>query len=63
MADQGNVGIERTNSVADSYAEIFQHASEAILLLDPAGDRILEANHKACRLLGCSRDALLGTPV
>lgn len=45
------------------FAEMFQYANEAIFLLDPEGDRILDANSKACHLLGYAREALLQKPV
>lgn len=33
----------------------------AIFVIDPAEDRIVEANDAACRLLSYSRDQLLGS--
>ncbi len=34
-----------------------------MFLIDPEGDRIVDANAKACRLLGYSHQELLGTPL
>ena len=38
---------------------IVQHLSEAILLIDPLADRLMEANPAALRMLGYQREALL----
>lgn len=40
---------------------IFQYANDAIFVVDPEGDRILEANPKASTMLGYSREELLTT--
>ncbi|MFZ0258292.1 MAG: histidine kinase dimerization/phospho-acceptor domain-containing protein [Gammaproteobacteria bacterium] len=49
--------------MSDCYADMFQHANEAMFLVDPERDRILEANAKACHLLGYSREELVRIPV
>jgi PAS domain S-box-containing protein len=49
--------------MSDRFAEMFQYANEAIFLLDPEGDRILDVNIKACNLLGYAREELLQRPV
>ena len=36
--------------------EVFQHCSDAMLVIDPIVNRILNANQAACRLLGYSHD-------
>ena len=41
------------------FRALFEHANEAILVLDPVGDRILDANHSACRLLDYAYRELL----
>ena len=46
----------------DIYHEVFDNAREAILILDPVLDRILDANTPACHLLGYSRDAFRALP-
>jgi PAS domain S-box-containing protein len=38
---------------------VFEHCSEAILQLDPTGNRMVDMNIAACRLLGYPRDELL----
>ena len=45
---------------ADRFRKIFEHANDAILLLDPDADRIVDANAQACELLGYGVDELLG---
>jgi diguanylate cyclase (GGDEF)-like protein/PAS domain S-box-containing protein len=42
---------------------ILTHSNDALLVFDPAADRILEANPKACRMLGYRREQLLETPI
>lgn len=53
----------RRGTVADSadafpYRLLFEHANDAVFISD-LDDRILDANHAACRLYGYSRDELL----
>ena len=55
-----NVELRRTE---DRFRTIFERSSDAILLIDVAGDRIIDANVEACRMLGFARDELLATPV
>lgn len=43
----------------DRFRTIFQHSNDAIFLLDPERDRIVDANPRACRFLGYERDELL----
>jgi PAS domain S-box-containing protein len=42
---------------------LFQHATEALLLVDPLSERVLDANDQACALSGLTREELLGTPL
>jgi PAS domain S-box-containing protein len=49
--------------MTDRFAEMFQYANEAIFLIDPECDRILDANAKACRLLGYIHEELVQCPV
>jgi PAS domain S-box-containing protein len=42
---------------------IFDHSADAIFIIDPLRDRILDANSRACSLLGYSRAELLAMPV
>lgn len=47
-----------------SYLQaIFEESNDGILIIDPVADEILEANPKACELLGFPRDRLLSTPL
>lgn len=41
--------------------KIFEHSNDAILVIDPQRDRVLEANPKASQLLGYSRDELINS--
>ncbi|KHF26585.1 diguanylate cyclase/phosphodiesterase [Solemya velum gill symbiont] len=45
------------------YQSYFIHANNAILIFDPEGDLILDANPKACELLEYGHDELLHTSV
>ncbi len=41
------------------FRTIFEHSNDAILVVHPDADAILDANPRACRILGYSRDELL----
>jgi PAS domain S-box-containing protein len=43
---------------AETADPIFEGAPQAMLVIDPAQDRVLDANPAACRLFGYDRDAL-----
>jgi PAS domain S-box-containing protein len=43
------------------FRSIFDSSHDAIMVLDPAGERVLEANARACELYGVSIDQLLGS--
>src|SRR5512143_3901054 len=45
------------------FRALFENANEAILVMDPAGDRTLDANPSACRLLGYPYRELLAVPI
>jgi PAS domain S-box-containing protein len=45
------------------FPKIFNYSNDAIFVIDPAHDRILDVNPKACSLLGYSREELLSIPV
>ena len=53
------MGEDGANRVDDRFRKIFDHSNDAIFLVDPLADEILDCNHKACRLLGYTRDELL----
>lgn len=42
------------------YRNLFDRANDAIFIFEPHGETILEANDKACRLYGFTKDELLG---
>lgn len=41
--------------------KIFEHSNDAIFVIDPKRDRVLEANPKAAEMLGYSRDELINS--
>lgn len=47
----------------ERFRKIFEHSNDAIFVIDPPRDRIVDVNDKACRMLGYSRDELLATPI
>jgi PAS domain S-box-containing protein len=49
--------------MTDRFVEMFQYVNEAIFLIDPERNRFLDANAKACRLLGYSHEELAQCPV
>ncbi len=42
------------------YRNLFDRANDAIFIFEPQGETILEANDKACRLYGFTKDELIG---
>lgn len=47
----------------ERYRKIFEHSNDAIFVIDPTRDRILDANPKACGMLGYPRETLLSMPI
>lgn len=47
----------------ERYRKIFEHSNDAIFVIDPEADRILDVNSKTCGMLGYSREELLSMPV
>lgn len=47
----------------ENYRKIFKYSNDAIFVIDPPRDRILEVNPKACSMLGYSRDELLSMKI
>ncbi|RMG55286.1 MAG: PAS domain S-box protein [Acidobacteria bacterium] len=47
----------------EKFHKIFDYSNDAIFLIDPERDKILDVNPQACRLLGYSRAELLSLPV
>jgi len=48
------------NEATEQFGLVFEDCAEAMLAVDPYGDRVLDANPAACRLLGYDRAALRG---
>ena len=55
MSDQSTVVSENE----ERFQIVFNHSNDLIFLVDAARDLILDANHKACSMLGYSREELL----
>ena len=47
----------------ERFHKIFDHSNDAIFVLDPEVDEILDVNSKACSMLGYSREELLSMPI
>ncbi len=47
----------------ERFRKVFEHSNDAIFVIDPEQDKILEVNVKACRMLGYSREELLSLPI
>jgi PAS domain S-box-containing protein len=47
----------------ERFRQIFDHSNDAIFVVDPARDKILDVNPQACRLLKYSREELLVLPM
>ena len=48
---------------AETFRKIFDHSNDAILIVDPEEDAILQANPRASKMLGFAKETLLATPV
>jgi formate hydrogenlyase transcriptional activator len=49
------------SEATEGFGLVFEDCAEAMLAVDPYGDRVLDANPAACRLLGYDRAALRGS--
>ncbi len=47
----------------ERFRKIFDHSNDAIFVVDPAHDEILNVNTKACAILGYSREEMLSMPM
>lgn len=47
----------------ERFRKIFNHSNDAIFVIDPAQDEILDVNPRACSMLGYSREELLSKPI
>ena len=43
--------------------QVFEQSDDPVFILDPAEDRIIDANAAGCRMLEYTREELLATPV
>ncbi len=59
-----NLGYDQAEWAGpDLLRQIFEYSYDAIFVIDPVADAILDANPRACALLGYTRDELLALPV
>ena len=56
-------GPETLRESEERYRKVFLHSNDAILVIDPDRDAILDANPRACELLAYSRDELLNSSI
>ena len=54
---------ETLRSSEEHFRKIFDHSNDAIFIIDPAQDEILDVNDRACSMLGFSRPELLSLPI
>jgi|GEM_PF-1637974 len=47
----------------DRFYTIFEYSNDAIFLIDPQADEILDCNSKACRMLGYEREQLIALAI
>ena len=47
----------------ERFQKIFNHSNDAVFVIDPSHDQILDVNAKACTMLGYTRDELLATTI
>ncbi len=47
----------------EQLRKVFEYSNDAGFVLDPANDRVVDANRRACTLLGYTYDELLATPI
>jgi PAS domain S-box-containing protein len=53
-------GDGRYRQLAEQYRHIFEYAHDAILILEPEGEIVLEVNRRACEVYGRSREEFIG---
>ncbi len=47
----------------ERFRKVFDHSNDAIFVIDPPRDEIIDVNAKACRMLGYSREKLLSMSI
>ena len=71
MADQHNARTDASRQSEEvelrrseeRFRKIFDHSNDAIIVMDPVQDRILDVNAMACDMLGYGREELLSTSI
>ena len=51
------------NNTVELYQAVFDHSNDAIFVIDPEEDCIVDANPRACAMLGYTREELLCLPI
>jgi formate hydrogenlyase transcriptional activator len=59
MTDGPDPALDALRRSEERFRKIFEHSNDAIFLVDPDRDTILDANARACDLLGYAREELL----
>ena len=62
-APSGEAAADALRQSEERFRRIFEYSNDAIFIMDPENDRILDANGQACRMLGYSREELLALPI
>ncbi len=57
---QAEEGLRKSE---ERFRNIFRNSYDAIFMVDPGQDKIVDVNPKACDMLGYSREELLSTPM
>lgn len=57
-----SVVLKQIRNSEEKYRNLINTANDAILVIDAKTRIILEANHRACEILGVSEDQLIGKP-
>jgi len=52
-----------SNNKEELYQAVFDHSNDAIFVIDPAEDCIVDANPRACAMLGYTHEELLSLPI
>jgi len=60
---KATIGNGLTTEADELLRKIFNYSNDAIFVIDPDRDQIVEVNPRACGLLGYSRDELLSMPI
>ncbi len=47
----------------EHFRKVFDHSNDAIFLINPEANQILDVNPQACKMLGYSREQLLSMPI